>query len=222
MSTVRERPEDPLPLAAAWLDEASASGTRRNPTAMALATADAAGRPAVRMVLLKKLSVEQGFAVFYTHYGSRKGRELAANARAAGVLYWEEPGRQLRIEGPVVKSPEAESDAYFRTRPALSQLNAWASAQSEPLADPQALLAKADRLARELRSAAPAADTGGADAGYPRPPHWGGYRLWIQTLELWVEGDGRFHDRVRYERSLTATDSGTFSTGTWSHQPLQP
>lgn len=219
MSSLRVPPSDPLPLAAAWLDEAGAGGTRRNPTAMALATADADGRPSVRMVLLRGLSVEQGFAVFYTHYASRKGRELAANARAAGVLYWEELGRQLRIEGPVVKSPAAESDAYFRTRPALSQLNAWASAQSEPLADRAALRAKADRLASELRGDA---SGGGAEPKYPRPPHWGGFRLWIRALEFWIEGDGRFHERVRYERSLTAAEAGAFEPGVWSRQPLQP
>lgn len=217
MSTVcNSPPDDPLPAAREWLDEAQA-GTRRNPMAMALATADAGGRPAVRMVLLRGLSVEQGFAVFYTHYESRKGRELTANQRAAGVLYWEEFGRQLRIEGPVVKSPSDESDAYFGKRPLRSQLNAWASAQSQPLADGEALLDKASRLAQELQRGAP-----GNAAGYPRPPHWGGYRLWIEALEFWLEGEDRFHDRIRYERALTATDAATFSAGAWSHQRLQP
>src|SRR5690606_24097220 len=99
-------PDDPLPTVAAWLDEA-ARGGRRNPNAMALATA-AGGRPSVRMVLLKELSLERGYVVFYTNYRSRKAREITATGRAAGVLYWEELGRQVRLEGVVVPSPAAE------------------------------------------------------------------------------------------------------------------
>jgi pyridoxamine 5'-phosphate oxidase len=122
-------PDDPLPLVRQWLDAAAASG-QRNPDAMAFATVDASGRPSVRMVLMRGLSVGQGFGVFYTHYGSRKGVELEHNRRGAGVMYWAPLGRQVRLEGPVVRSPESESDAYFATRPWRSQLNAWVSEQS--------------------------------------------------------------------------------------------
>ncbi|HEX6997305.1 MAG TPA: pyridoxamine 5'-phosphate oxidase [Gammaproteobacteria bacterium] len=201
-------PADPLPLVREWLDEAAA-GTRRNPTAMALATADPAARPAVRMVLLKHLSVEDGYVVFYTNYGSRKSAELEANARAAGVLYWEALGRQLRLEGPVVRSPVEESDAYFATRPRGSQINAWASEQSRPLDDPAAL---------EQRAAEVAATAGALS----RPPFWGGYRLWLDALELWAEGADRFHERLRYTRTLTPLDPSRFAAGPWRHQRLQP
>ena len=108
-------PEDPVRAAAQWLGEAEALG-RRNANAMALASVDARGRPSARMVLLKELA-PLGYAVFYTNYGSRKGGELLSTRRAAAVLYWHELGRQVRFEGPVVRSPEAESDAYFATRP---------------------------------------------------------------------------------------------------------
>jgi pyridoxamine 5'-phosphate oxidase len=214
-------PDDPLPLAASWIEQAEAAATRRNPTAMALATADPDGRPAVRMVLLRALCAADGFAVFYTNYESRKGRQIARNARAAGVLYWEDAGRQLRIEGPVVRSPARESDAYFRTRPAASQLSAWASEQSRPLEDPAELRRKVERLAAELERTPTSAAAGG-DSGFARPPYWGGFRLWIDALELWVEGRDRLHERIRYERRLTERGDGRFDAGVWSHQRLQP
>ena len=203
-------PEDPVRTAAQWLGEAEALG-RRNANAMALASVDAAGRPSARMVLLKELA-PLGYAVFYTNYGSRKGAELLATHRAAGVLYWHELGRQVRLEGPVVRSPEAESDAYFATRPLASQINAWSSEQSRPLPDPAALEERAAKVA----STKPAA------RGLARPDFWGGFRLWLESVELWVEGRDRFHERVRYERPLEARDANTFETGRWTWQRLQP
>src|SRR5262245_22459584 len=159
-------PEDPVRTAAQWLGEAEALG-RRNANAMALASVDSAGRPSARMVLLKELA-PPGYAVFYTNYGSRKGTELLATGTAAGVLYWHELGRQVRFEGPVVRSPEAESDAYFATRPLQSQVNAWSSEQSRPLPDPAALEERAVKVA----------GTKPATGGLPRPDYWGGFRLW--------------------------------------------
>ncbi|HET7609997.1 MAG TPA: pyridoxamine 5'-phosphate oxidase [Gammaproteobacteria bacterium] len=203
-------PEDPVRTASQWLGEAEALG-RRNPNAMALASVDALGRPSVRMVLLKELA-PLGYAVFYTNYGSRKGTELLATGRAAAVLYWHELGRQVRFEGPVVRSPEAESDAYFATRPTPSQINAWSSEQSRPLPDPAALEERAAQVA----------STKPAGSGLPRPDFWGGFRLWLEAIELWVEGRDRFHERVRYERRLDARDAYTFETGRWNWQRLQP
>lgn len=202
-------PEDPVRAAAQWLGEAEALG-RRNVNAMALASADAAGRPSVRMVLLKELA-PIGYAVFYTNYGSRKGAELAATSRAAAVLYWHELGRQVRFEGPVVRSPQAESDAYFASRPRPSQINAWSSEQSRPLADPAALEERAAQVAGSKRG-----------EPLPRPEFWGGFRLWLEAIELWVEGKNRFHERVRYERRLDARDAGSFEPGRWTWQRLQP
>ena len=204
-------PNDPVPTAAQWLAAAEALG-RRNANAVALATTDAAGRPSVRMVLLKELA-PAGYGVFYTNYGSRKAADLAATQRAAGVLYWHELGRQVRFEGVVVRSPPAESDAYFATRPWRSQLNALSSEQSRPLDDPALL---------ERRAAKIAADAGGAAKRLPRPDFWGGYRLWFEAVELWVEGHDRFHERVRYERQLERRDEHSFTAGRWLKQRLQP
>jgi pyridoxamine 5'-phosphate oxidase len=204
-------PDDPLPTAAEWLAAAEALG-RRNANAVALATTDTTGRPSVRMVLLKELA-PAGYGVFYSNYGSRKAADLSAVHRAAGVLYWHELGRQVRFEGVVVRSPPAESDAYFATRPWRSQLNAWSSEQSQPLDDPALL---------ERRAAKIAADAGGAAKRLPRPDFWGGYRLWFEAVELWVEGQDRFHERVRYERQLERRDEHTFTAGRWLGRRLQP
>jgi pyridoxamine 5'-phosphate oxidase len=211
-----ELPADPLPLAAAWLE--MASDGRRNPHAMALATSDADARPSVRMVLLKELSVREGYAVFYTNYGSRKAVELRSTHRAAGVLYWENLGRQLRFEGAVVRSPAVESDAYFATRPWRSQINAWSSEQSRALADFGILIERAAERARELGLD----PDRGPSRPVPRPDFWGGFRLWFDSVEFWVEGVDRFHERVRYVRALEPTDAYTFRGGPWSHERLQP
>jgi pyridoxamine 5'-phosphate oxidase len=203
-------PEDPVRAAAQWLGEAEALG-RRNANAMALASVDEGGRPSVRMVLLKELA-PLGYAVFYTNYGSRKGVELESTRRAAAVLYWHELGRQVRFEGPVVRSPDAESDGYFASRPLPSQVNAWSSEQSRPLLDSAALAERAAQVA----------GTQPADRGLPRPDFWGGFRLWLEAVELWVEGRDRFHERVRYQRPLAARDAYSFEPGRWSWQRLQP
>ncbi len=218
----RPLPVDPLPLVEQWLAAVAASGRLRNPTAMALATADEQGRPAVRMVLLKHLSVTAGFAVFYTHYGSRKGRELDVNARAAGALYWEELGVQVRLEGPVARSPDDESDAYFATRPRGSQINALVSEQSAPLEDFDAFLSTMREKSAGPGGAAGAADPAAGEAVVVRPPYWGGYRLWLDGVELWLAGTDRCHERVRYERSLSRADEWTFSGGPWQSHRLQP
>lgn len=211
-------PGDPLPTVAGWLAEATAGGRLKNPNAMALATCARGGAPSVRMVLVKEIALA-GYAVFYSNYESRKGTELEQNSRAAALLYWEPLGRQVRLEGPVVRSPAAESDAYFATRPTLSQLNAWSSAQSRPLEAQEDLDRAAARAARELGIAA---DGASASRPVPRPPHWGGYRLWFDALELWAEGANRFHERLLYRRTLEPADAFTFRAGAWSVRRLQP
>jgi pyridoxamine 5'-phosphate oxidase len=211
-------PHDPVPTALEWLAAAHAL-TRPNTNALALATVDRAGKPSLRMVLLKELAAV-GYAVFYTNYGSRKAAEIEATGRAAGVCYWPELGRQLRFEGAVVRSPADESDAYFATRHWRSQLNAWSSEQSRPLTEVADLDRHAEQRASELGFDPTLGPTGAATI--PRPSHWGGYRLWLDALELWVEGASRFHERVRYERALTPRDAQTFDIGRWSWQRLQP
>jgi pyridoxamine 5'-phosphate oxidase len=210
-------PADPVPVVSSWLAEIVTTGRLKNPNAMALATSDPAGAPSVRMVLLKEIA-PAGYAVFYSNYQSRKGGELDENPRAAAVLYWEPLGRQVRFEGPVVRSPAAESDKYFATRPMPSQINAWSSAQSRPLADPADLERAAEKAARQFgvgQGSVPARPV-------PRPPHWGGYRLWFETVELWAEGAHRFHERLRYRRDLERADAHAYRSGAWRAERLQP
>lgn len=206
-------PKEPLALLGRWLDEARSQAVQRNPGAMALATADADGRPSLRTVLCRGFDAETGFVVFYTNRRSQKGRELAARPRAAAQFHWDALQRQARLEGPVVPSPDEESDAYFAGRPRLAQIAAWASDQSEPLASRQALL---ERLARTAERFG-----GAAGPSLPRPLHWGGYRLFAERIELWVGAEGRAHDRARWERSLEPEGEG-FVGGPWSVTRLQP
>ncbi len=168
----------------------------RRASSPALATASADGAPSVRLVLVKGFD-ERGF-VFYTGYGSRKGRELAENPRAALLLYWDTLGRQVRIEGTVERVSAAESDAYFATRPLPSRLSAIVSRQSEPIGSREEL---------EQRVAALADQT-----DPPRPKEWGGYRLVPSTYEFWQHRDDRLHDRFRY----TPADGG------WTIERLAP
>lgn len=186
-------PADPLPLLERWLRGAEEMGVRE-PRALALATADGEGRPSVRTLLVKQLSPT---LVFSGSYESRKGRELAANPRAAGMLYWRETLQQISIEGPVERLSEAESDALFAERPAAGQATTVASSQGEGLADPDGLRRKAEALdGQELR----------------RPPTWGGYRLDPELIEFWHGSPTRLHRRLLYIKD----------EGGWSHQRLQP
>jgi len=177
---------DPIALAGAWLEAAREAGVPQ-PEAMAIASADERGRPSVRMVLMRGLD-EEGFR-FYTNRESRKAGELDANPHAALVFHWDPLGRQLRAEGPVRRLSDGESDAYFSGRPRESQLGAWASEQSRPLASRQELL---DRFAETERRF----------EGRPvdRPPHWGGYLLAPEAIEFWEHGEHRLHHRRRFVR----------------------
>jgi pyridoxamine 5'-phosphate oxidase len=181
----------PAPDPIALFTELFAKARKSEPadaTAVALATADAHGAPSVRMVLLKAVDAS-GF-VFFTNYESRKARDLAANPRAALCVLWPTLRTQVRVEGAVSRVNAAESDAYFATRPRESQLGAWASRQSAPLASPAALRQAFDEAAARFE--------GGA---VPRPPLWGGFRITPARIEFWTEGEYRLHDRVVYTRA---------------------
>ena len=216
-------PAEPLELAADWLAEATRRELQPNPNAMVLATADASGRPSARVVLCKRITPRPGFLTFYTNYHSRKGRELEARAQAAVVMHWDALHRQLRIEGRVVHADTAENDAYFASRNWQSRLGAWASQQSEPIGSRAELIANVAKTALRLALPAPDGDELSRDPGLriARPPHWGGYHLWAEAVELWVEGSARIHDRARWERTLTPQGDG-FEPGPWSVTRLQP
>ena len=182
--------QDPIVLFGRWFDDARRSGLLL-PEAMCLATATPDGRPSARMMLLKGAD-QRGF-VFFTNYESRKGDELAANARAALVFHWAVLQRQVRVEGPVERLTDTESAAYFGTRARGSRIGAWASRQSADLASRDEL----DRRVREYEQRFAGRDV-------PLPPFWGGLRLVPRVIEFWQGRINRLHDRLRFVRDGNA------------------
>jgi pyridoxamine 5'-phosphate oxidase len=176
---------DPLEQFRSWFAEAAEALPA--PEAMALATATPDGAPSLRMVLLKAAD-ERGL-LFFSHYTSRKGRELEGNPQAALLFHWSPLGRQVRVEGRVERLSADESDSYFATRPRDAQLGALASRQSEPLGSRADLRERVAEVEREL-----------GEGPVPRPPTWGGFRLVPQAWEFWQHRASRLHDRFRYER----------------------
>lgn len=185
---------DPDTLFDEWLAEARASEPN-DPEAMAVATVDAEGRPSARMVLLKGHDA-QGF-VFYTNRQSRKAGDLGANPVAALLFHWKSLRRQVRIEGPVSLVGDAESDAYFASRARESQLGAWASDQSRPLADRETFEARYEAMTVRFE--------GGP---VPRPPHWGGYRVRAERVEFWRDRAHRLHERRLFVRDGSGWTEG--------------
>ena len=179
-------PTDPIPVFNAWFATAQTVGLP-NPNAMTLATVDGNGYPSARIVLLKNFDREG--AVFFTTRLSQKGRALAAHPRAALLFHWDILDVQIRIAGAVIETTDAESDEYFQSRRRESRINAWASNQSEPIANRAALEARAVEITRKYHG-----------IEIPRPPHWGGYRVALELIEFWRGDKFRLHDRVRYTR----------------------
>lgn len=182
-----------------WLKQAVAA-VPILPNAMTLATATKGGVPASRVVLLKDFD-ERGF-VFYTNYGSRKGRELDENPIAALSFYWAELARQVRIAGATSRTTRAESEAYFHTRPIDSQLGAWASSQSDVISGREVLERRMEELSREFEG-----------KPIPLPPYWGGFRVAPSMFEFWQSRPSRLHDRLRYSLG---------SEGKWVIERLAP
>jgi pyridoxamine 5'-phosphate oxidase len=180
---------DPIERFRAWFDDARDAGILF-PEAVALATADAQGRPAVRHVLMKGVD-ERGFT-FFTNRQSRKGRHLAENPNAALAFLWRELDRQVCVTGTVTAIDDAESDAYFSTRSRAARLGAWASQQSRVVSSHAELEDAFERTAERFPD------------DVPRPPHWGGYRLAPETIEFWKGRSHRLHDRFRYSRERDA------------------
>ena len=183
----RDVAADPIAQFSRWFDEAVAAQVPE-PNAMTLATVDADGQPAARIVLLKAVDA-RGF-VFHTNYDSRKGRDIGANARVALVFFWPELERQVRVEGSAERASARESDDYFGERPRASQLGAWASPQSAPIADRGALEARFAEAEQRF-----------ASQNVPRPPNWGGVRVAAERVEFWQGRASRLHDRLVFSRA---------------------
>jgi pyridoxamine 5'-phosphate oxidase len=190
--------DDPFALFARWFADAVAE-SHVEPNAMTLATVGDGGRPSARVVLLKGFD-RDGFR-WYTNYTSRKGKELEAHPFAALLFWFDRLERQVRVEGRVDRVPEGVADTYFQSRPRGSQVGAWASPQSQPIASREAL----DRLEAEAVARF-------GDGPIPRPPHWGGFRLAPDAFEFWQGRSARLHDRFRFEREGAA----------WTRERLAP
>jgi len=183
-----------------WFSELAAAGvSAQDSISMTLATAGKRGQPSARIVLMKSFD-DQGF-VFYTNYNSRKGQELAENARACLLFYWSPLWRQVRIEGPVTKVSAEESDQYFHSRPLGSKIGAWASDQSETVSDRAVLEKRFEEFDLKFGD------------NVPRPPRWGGYRVKPEVIEFWQGRENRLHDRLRYTLQ---------SDGSWLIERLGP
>ncbi len=178
--------EEPFALFSQWFEEARAHEIN-DPEAMALATVDAHGLPDVRMVLCK--GVEPGGLIFYTNAESAKGRQIEAAPQAAALFHWKSLRRQARFRGSVTLLDEAAADAYFRSRPRISQVGAWASQQSRPLESRAALERRVAELTEQF-----------GDGEISRPAYWRGFRIAVEEAELWADGAFRLHDRVRFTR----------------------
>ena len=218
-------PENPLNVLQDWLQYATQNEVQRNPNAMSLATVGENAQATARIVLCKELVADPGFAVFYTNYKSRKANEIAANPRVGLLFHWDSLGLQASIDGVAVRCPEEESDEYFASRDWRSQLGAWGSDQSQPLKSRRALLNQVRERALKLGFAlAPdlASLAKGKLRAIPRPPHWGGYRVWATEVELWVEGTSRVHDRARWTRTIVRESENTFVCQAWASTRLQP
>jgi pyridoxamine 5'-phosphate oxidase len=208
-------PAEPFALFTSWFDEACQKRFTANPNAFALATVGPGGQPAARMVLCKAVEAREGAISFFTNYTSRKSKALESHPRAAATFFWDAFDRQARLEGGVARLPEAESEAYFTSRPWQSRVGAWASEQSQPIASREAMLKKVIGTMRRFGIDPEHPPSDGAIIDIPRPPHWGGWRLVADRVELWLGGVGRVHDRAEWTRPAGGV-------GPWKSTRLQP
>jgi pyridoxamine 5'-phosphate oxidase len=211
--------------ACAWLAAATNGKVQRNPNCMTLVTVGPEGKPSARVVLCKSFEADPGYVVMYTNYESQKCREVEQNANVCVLFHWDSMGRQIRIGGTAVRSPAEESDAYFASRDGGSQLGAWGSDQSRPIESHEMLVRQIRERARE-QGVSLSGDHGTTvaenSAAISRPPHWGGVRIWASSIELWIEGRDRIHDRALWKRKLTRTAEDEFSVSVWAGTRLQP
>lgn len=193
-------PTDPMPIFQAWFAEAGRDGRQPNPNCFTLCTCTPDGRPSARVVLCKRIDGADPGIVFFTNYESRKSEQIGQNPRVAAVFHWDHAERQVRIEGTVVRATAAESDEYFASRRPISRLGAWASRQSRPIDSREALMEQVGEVMMRFGAPLEALTDDTVEVPVPRPPHWGGWRVRIERIELWQGGDGRLHDRGVWER----------------------
>jgi pyridoxamine 5'-phosphate oxidase len=224
-----------------WLGEEVKAQRTANPNAMSVATIDADGTLSNRIVLCRGVDVEVGSITFFTNYRGRKGRALLREGwekatvsgagaptpqQAAACLHWDASDRQARVEGLVMPCSAAASDAYFSARRWESRLAAWASDQSEPIGSREALLAKLGGVCEKLKLDPQELLERGNDVVIPRPAHWGGFNLFAKSVELWMGGPGRMHDRAVWRRAISMEEvragGGALATKAWNSTRLQP
>ena len=230
-------PEDlrfsPFKIVSRWFTEAVELAWQPNPNNMVISTVKESSQkktaqarvldnealeetvyiPDARIVLCKDMNVEKGYLVFFTNYQSAKSEQLKVNPKASALFHWDNLGRQIRISGEIVRSPVMESENYYNSRDALSRLGAWASDQSQPVESRESLL---KRVEEEKERFKPAGEN------IPRPPHWGGYRLWATKVELWISHPGRIHDRAVWSRDIKGEQEDEFHFSKWTSTRLQP
>jgi pyridoxamine 5'-phosphate oxidase len=212
--------QNPLLLLQSWFNEALELDLQPNPDTMAIATSNSQGLPNVRMVLCKEINTEEGYVVFYTNYNSVKSMEIKENPKCSALFHWDKLGYQIRIRGEILQSPDEENDAYFASRHLGSQVGAWASNQSNSVVDRQALDDQFRKILDRFNLTNESITRN--EKKIPRPPHWGGYRLWIKEIEFWLNQKDRLHDRLHFRRALTISSEGIETEKNWTVKRLQP
>jgi len=216
----RSMTKNPLLLLQSWLNEATESDLQPNPDTMAIATVDSEGVPNARMVLCKEINAEKGYVVFYTNYNSVKSIEIKENPKSSALFHWDKLGYQIRIRGEILQSPDEENDAYFATRSLGSQVGAWASDQSNPVENRQALDDQFQQILDRFNLTNESITRN--EQKIPSHPHWGGYRLWAEEVEFWLNRKDRLHDRMHFKRALTIGSKGIETGDNWTVKRLQP
>ena len=212
--------QNPLLLLQSWLNEAMELDLQPNPDTMAIATSNSQGLPNVRMVLCKEINTEEGYVVFYTNYNSVKSLEIKENPKCSALFHWDKLGYQIRIRGEILQSPDEENDTYFASRHLGSQVGAWASNQSNPVEDREALDDQFKKILDRFNLTSESITRN--EQKIPRPPNWGGYRLWIEEIEFWLNQKDRLHDRMHFRRALTISSKGIETEKKWTVKRLQP
>lgn len=193
-------PDEPFTLFKAWFDSAIEAMDQPNPNAMTLSTVDERGRPASRIVLCKDIDAVAGAVTFYTNYHSPKARQAESLGWVALAFLWDAQMRQVRIEGRVERTDPEDSDRYFASRMWIAKVGAWASDQSRPIESRAAMIARFDEAMKRFNLDPANPPPFDAEVPVPRPPHWGGYRVIAERVELWISGPGRVHDRAEWIR----------------------